>query len=182
MTTLISSIMAHMTKAGKEVASKNGPSCVLLSLIWEESLFQKPFSRIPLKFHWPELGHWLKEIGLLWLVWPQCFIPWDQVFTTLTDQRIILAWKNGLLCMVNGCFTLAGGKKKFYVAFKDRYTSFANVRDSDGVEILCTLHRFLKTHWNGSWVPFRQFRALNYFDIFGHTVILIFSHQDSMKK
>lgn len=56
MAALVSRIMPYVTvaKVGKEVTGKNGPSCVFL--IREESLSQNPFSRIPLKFHWPELG------------------------------------------------------------------------------------------------------------------------------
>lgn len=107
MTTLVSSIMPHMTvtKAGKEVASKNGP-CVLLSYLgrksYPETLQQNSPQISLVRTRSLAEGNRITLIG---------FIPWEKVFTTLTNQRITLARKKGLLHMVSGCFTLEGNKK-----------------------------------------------------------------------
>lgn len=72
---------------------------------------------------------------------PPCFIPWDQVFAALTNQRVILARKKGqclgLPHIVSSCLSLA--RKKCFETFKDRYTSFANIKNCDAVEIFHVL-------------------------------------------
>lgn len=76
MTTLVSSIMSHMTvtKAGKEVASKNGP-CVLLSYLGRKSYPET------LQQNSPQISLVrTRSLAEGNRITPTGFIPWEKVF------------------------------------------------------------------------------------------------------
>lgn len=143
MGALVSGVMPHITvtKAGKEVAGIL--LCYLGRKSFPKTLQQNSPQISQARTAYSQFSHWQKAIGQYYCGWlrPPCFSPWDQVFTALTNQRVILARKKGqCLCLphiVSSCLSLA--RKKCSETFKDHYTSFATIKNCDAVEIFHVL-------------------------------------------
>lgn len=77
-------------------------------------------------------------------IWTAVFYPLGTSLGCPSESEFYLHKEEGAAgrYSIHGQWLPFSGKKN-YVTFKDHYTSFANIRGSDGMEILkCVLHIF----------------------------------------